>query len=87
MALDKEGRDVIWRFQLINLWGFGFSRKDSVTPAHIDSVRQFIGFQKVRLEGDRIVKDDPRLMMNFSSLADGTALRYDSPNAGEERGP
>ena len=58
---------------LINLWGFGFSRKDSVTPAHIDSVRQFIGFQKVRLEGDRIVKDDPRLMMNFSSLADGTA--------------
>lgn len=56
---------------LINLWGFGFSRKDSVTPAHIDSVRQFIGFRKVRLEGDRVVKEDPRLIMNFSSLADG----------------
>lgn len=57
---------------LINLWGFGFSRKDSVTPEHIDSVRQFVGYKKVRLEGDRIVKDDPRLIMNFSSLADGT---------------
>lgn len=57
---------------LINLWGFGFSHKDSVTPAHIDSVRRFIGYRKVRLEGDRIVKEDPRLIMNFSSLADGT---------------
>lgn len=56
---------------LINLWGFGFSRKDSVTPHHIDSVRQFIGYNKVRLENGRVVKDDPRLMMNLSSLADG----------------
>ena len=57
---------------LINLWGFGFSRMDSVTPARIDSLRQFIGFQKARLEGNRVVKDDPRLIMNFSSIADGT---------------
>lgn len=57
---------------LINLWGFGFSRMDSVTPARIDSLRQFIGFQKVRLEGNRVVKDDPRLIMNLSSIADGT---------------
>ena len=57
---------------LINLWGFGFSRMDSVTPARIDSLRQFIGFRKVRLEGNRIIKDDPRLIMNFSSIADGT---------------
>lgn len=57
---------------LINLWGFGFSRKDSVTPEHIDSVRQFSGYRKVRLQGDKVVKEDPRLIMNFSSLADGT---------------
>lgn len=57
---------------LINLWGFGFSRKDSVTPEHIDSVCRFIGYEKVHIEGDRVVKADPRLSMNFSSLADGT---------------
>lgn len=57
---------------LINLWGFGFSRKDSVTPALIDSVQRFIGYRKVHLDGDKVVKDDPRLIMNFSSLADGT---------------
>ena len=73
VSAETNGAYDVTCAPLINLWGFGFSRKDSVTPAHIDSVRQFIGFQKVRLEGDRIVKDDPRLMMNFSSLADGTA--------------
>ena len=72
VSAETNGAYDVTCAPLINLWGFGFSRKDSVTPAHIDSVRQFIGFQKVRLEGDRIVKDDPRLMMNFSSLADGT---------------
>ena len=57
---------------LINLWGFGFSKKDSITPEHIDSIKQFVGYKKIRLEGDKIVKDDPRLIMNCSSLADGT---------------
>lgn len=72
VAAETNGAYDVTCAPLINLWGFGFSRKDSVTPAHIDSVRQFIGFRKVRLVGDRIVKDDPRLIMNFSSLADGT---------------
>ena len=56
---------------LINLWGFGFSRGDSVTPAAIDSLKRFVGYKKVRIENDRVVKDDPRLIMNFSSIADG----------------
>ena len=43
----------------INLWGFGFSKSDSVTPAMIDSIRPFVGYQKVRLEGRKVIKDDP----------------------------
>lgn len=72
VSVQTDGAYDVTCAPLINLWGFGFDRKDSVTPAHIDSVRSFIGYRKVRLEGDRIVKEDPRLMMNFSSLADGT---------------
>ena len=55
----------------INLWGFGFSKSDSVTPAMIDSIRPFVGYQKVRLEGRKVIKDDPRLLLNCSSLGDG----------------
>lgn len=55
----------------INLWGFGFSKSDSVTQAMIDSVRTFVGYQKVRLDGKKVVKDDPRILLNCSSLGDG----------------
>lgn len=58
---------------LVNLWGFGFEDGDSVvTQQHIDSVKQFVGYQKVHLADGRIVKDDPRVMLNCSSIADGT---------------
>lgn len=57
---------------LINLWGFGFNKGDSVTQQHIDSVKQFIGFQKIHLTDGKITKDDPRVIINCSSIADGT---------------
>jgi thiamine biosynthesis lipoprotein len=58
---------------LINLWGFGFERMDSISPEVIDSLKAFVGYQKVRLQGKRIVKDDPRLKLNFSAIAKGYA--------------
>lgn len=71
VSRQTDGAYDITSAPLINVWGFGFSNRDSVSPAHIDSVQAFVGYQKVRLEGNRIVKDDPRLILNCSSLADG----------------
>ena len=58
---------------LVNLWGFGFSRMDSVTPQLIDSVKAFVDYRKVRLEGKRITKEDPRILLDCSSIAKGYA--------------
>ncbi len=58
---------------LINLWGFGFSKMDDVSPHMIDSIKEFVGYRKVRLEGNTVVKDDPRVMLNFSAIAKGYA--------------
>ena len=58
---------------LINVWGFGFSKKDSVTPAMIDSLKTFVGYQKVRLEGNNVLKEDPRILLNCSAIAKGYA--------------
>ena len=71
VSANTQGAYDVTCAPLINLWGFGFNRKDSVTPRTIDSVRQFIGYQKVQIEKGLVVKQDPRLIMNFSSLADG----------------
>lgn len=58
---------------LINLWGFGFSKMDSVTPQMIDSIKQFVGYQRVRLDGRKVIKDDPRILLNCSAIAKGYA--------------
>jgi thiamine biosynthesis lipoprotein len=58
---------------LINLWGFGFEKSEEITPHVIDSIKQFVGYQKVRLEGRKVVKADPRLQLNASSIAKGYA--------------
>jgi thiamine biosynthesis lipoprotein len=67
------GRYDITCAPLINLWGFGFERMDSVNGSVIDSLREFVGFRKVRLDGRRVVKDDPRVQLNASSIAKGYA--------------
>lgn len=56
---------------LINLWGFGFSKMDSVSPQIIDSLITFVGYKKVRLENKKVIKDDPRILLNFSTVGDG----------------
>ena len=58
---------------LVNLWGFGFERMDSVTPRMVDSLRAFVGYEKVKLVGRRVEKSDPRVMLDCSSIAKGYA--------------
>ena len=58
---------------LINLWGFGFEKTDSVSQQKIDSIKSFVGYQKIRLDGKRVIKDDPRVTLNFSAIAKGYA--------------
>ncbi|WP_262327468.1 FAD:protein FMN transferase [Carboxylicivirga litoralis] len=59
---------------LVNAWGFGFSKKDSVTDAAIDSIRQYVGMDMVRLVDNKIVKDKPQIMLDGSAIAKGFAV-------------
>lgn len=56
---------------LVNAWGFGFQKKDKITPAKIDSLRQITGYQRVSLQGDRIIKQDSRIQFDFNAIAKG----------------
>ncbi len=71
VSADTGGAFDITVAPLVNLWGFGFrdsSRPDSAT---IDSLRQFVGFRKVTLDGDHIRKQDARVMLDCSAIAKG----------------
>jgi len=56
---------------VINAYGFGFKKRERVTSFLIDSLRQFVGYKKVRLAGNRLVKDAPQVMLDFNAIAQG----------------
>ena len=68
---DTDGAFDITVAPLVNAWGFGF--KNGVNPDDnvIDSLRQVVGFNKVRLENNKVVKFDPRVMLDCSAIAKG----------------
>jgi len=71
----SDGRYDITCAPFINLWGFGFQKMNDVADLQhaIDSLKQFVGYQKIRLESRKVIKEDPRLQLNASSIAKGYA--------------
>jgi len=60
---------------LVNQYGFGPEtdpkKIDSVT---IDSLMQFVGFEKLKLMGDRVIKEAPQVYVDFNAIAKGYAI-------------
>ncbi|MDE6570565.1 MAG: FAD:protein FMN transferase [Alistipes sp.] len=54
---------------LTEAWGFA-GRERAAVP-NLDSLLAFVGHDKVRIEGDRLVKSDPRVQLDFNSIAKG----------------
>ena len=50
---------------------YGFSGKAKIDNPNIDSILHFVGFDKFRVDGCRIVKEDSRLQLDLNSLAKG----------------
>lgn len=71
VSAQTEGAFDISVAPLVNAWGFGFKHSIEIDQATIDSLRQFVGYQKMRLENGQIIKQDPRLMLDCSSIAKG----------------
>lgn len=57
---------------LVNAWGFGFKSGSGVDPASIDSLRRWVGIDKVELASDGTVrKQDPNIQLDCSAIAKG----------------
>lgn len=56
---------------LINAWGFGFGRRQQVTPALIDSLLPLVGYRQVRLTNGRVYKAQPGIQLDFNAIAQG----------------
>ena len=56
---------------LINAYGFGYGKETEMTPARLDSVRRFVGFDKTAIVDGKLQKEDSRIEFNFSAIAKG----------------
>lgn len=50
---------------------YGFAAKNREAKPNIDSLMEFVGFEKFAIEGNRIVKSDARLQIDLNSIAKG----------------
>ncbi len=61
---------------LVNAYGFGFSKKSDIDSVLIDSLMQFVGMEKVKLEYSKLIKSDPRIMLDGNAIAQGQSVDY-----------
>lgn len=56
---------------LVNLWGFGLDNRHEVTDSMVQATLPFIGYQKVRLVNNKIIKENNQIKLDASAIAKG----------------
>ncbi len=83
LACFKKAKEV-WKntngafdptvYPLVNAFGFGPGKKKKLNQKEIDSILQFVGFDLIELKGNRIVKKDSRVCLDFNAFAQGYSV-------------
>ncbi len=60
-------------YPLVNAWGFGVDQRAIITDEKVDSLMQFVGFEKISLDENRIVKKEEGVKLDFNAIAKGYA--------------
>ncbi|MDR1129831.1 MAG: FAD:protein FMN transferase [Prevotellaceae bacterium] len=56
---------------LFEVWGWGEKERVRVTPRMIDSLKQYTGMDKIRVEGRKVIKLNPNVRINTNAIAKG----------------
>lgn len=74
ISRETNGAFDITIAPLANAWGFGFKKGAFPDSLMIDSLREITGYEKVKLEDDKVIKQDPRIMLSCSAVAKGYSV-------------
>lgn len=60
---------------LVNAWGFGPGKQIELDSTRVDSLLQYVGFEKVKLAGNSTIKKQyPEIKFDFNAIAKGYAI-------------
>lgn len=58
---------------LVNAWGFGFKHGSLPDSARVDSLRNLVGWQRVKVDDHKLLKEDASMVIDLSAVAKGFA--------------
>lgn len=56
---------------LVKAWGFSIKENKELELPKIDTLLQYVGYQKVRIESTLFIKESPEIMIDFNAIAQG----------------
>lgn len=56
---------------MVNAWGFGPEEKKKMTQEKVDSLKLLTGYQKVKIENGKVIKENPNMKLDMNALCDG----------------
>ena len=77
-----EGAFDISAAPFFDIWGFGFKEKEKITREKIDSIKQFVGMDKLSIAYDQtsgahyLHKADSRMKVNLNAIAQGYSCDF-----------
>ena len=60
--------------QLVNAWGFGTEKQQSMTKEKIDSLLPCVGFEKIEVKEGMLIKQNPCIKLDFNAVAKGYSV-------------
>ncbi|MEI7595416.1 MAG: FAD:protein FMN transferase [Bacteroidota bacterium] len=59
---------------LVNAWGFGNKNKEKMDTAKVKAILEHVGFNKVSIKNNLLVKTDPEVIIDFNGIAQGYSV-------------
>ena len=56
---------------IVAAWGFSYKHGDSITPQLIDSLKQLVDYQNIRIEDGKVIKENHNLKLDFNAIGQG----------------
>lgn len=56
---------------LVSAWGFHYKKELEMTPEIVDSIKELVGYQKINIVKDKVVKANPNMTLDFNAVAQG----------------
>jgi len=59
---------------LVDAWGFGPEKKEKPNRSRIDSLMRFVGMNKIKISGNKLVKELPGITIDMNGIAQGYSV-------------